>query len=138
MKTVMCFGTFDILHLGHLYYFEHAKKYGDYLIVVIARDKTKQQQQKETVFSEKERLKLIKCLRMVNEAVLGNIDDHLRIILERKPDVLCLGYDHPISEKELQQRLRQRGLTPRIVRIKAYSPHSQKSGKIKQFLLRKI
>lgn len=134
----MCFGTFDILHLGHLHYFEQAKKYGNHLIVVIARDKTKQAQRKETVFSERERLQLIQSLRMVDEAVLGNVDDHLKIILEKKPDVLCLGYDQVISEKELQQRLRQRGLTPRIVRIKAYSSHSQKSGKIKQFLLQKI
>ncbi len=138
MKTVMCFGTFDILHLGHLYYFEQAKEYGNYLIVVIARDKTKQAQQKKTVFSEKERLQLIQSLRIVDEAVLGNVDDHHKIILEKNPDVLCLGYDHTISKKELQQKLRQRGLTPKIVRIKAYSPQSQKSGKIKQFLLKKI
>ncbi|HLC71304.1 MAG TPA: adenylyltransferase/cytidyltransferase family protein, partial [Candidatus Nanoarchaeia archaeon] len=38
MKTVMCFGTFDILHPGHLHYLQQAKKYGDYLMVVIARD----------------------------------------------------------------------------------------------------
>ncbi|MBI2582387.1 adenylyltransferase/cytidyltransferase family protein, partial [Candidatus Woesearchaeota archaeon] len=31
MKKVMCFGTFDLLHLGHLNYFQQAKKYGDYL-----------------------------------------------------------------------------------------------------------
>ncbi|MCD4694128.1 adenylyltransferase/cytidyltransferase family protein, partial [bacterium] len=38
MIKVMCFGTFDNLHLGHLFYLKEAKKFGDYLVVVIARD----------------------------------------------------------------------------------------------------
>ena len=39
MKKVMCFGTFDKLHPGHLSYLEQAKEYGEYLVVVVARDK---------------------------------------------------------------------------------------------------
>ena len=35
MKRVICFGTFDHLHPGHLNYFQQAKELGDYLIVVI-------------------------------------------------------------------------------------------------------
>ena len=138
MKTVMCFGTFDILHLGHLYYFEQAKKYGDYLVVVIARDKTKQKQKKEILFSERERLKLVQSLKLVDEAVLGNVDDHLKVIVEKKPDVLCLGYDQAVSEKELQQKLHSLNLNPAIVRIKPYPDKSQKSGKIRTYLFRKI
>ena len=33
-------GTFDLVHAGHVSYLEQAKKYGDYLIVVVARDET--------------------------------------------------------------------------------------------------
>ena len=40
MKTVMCAGTFDTIHPGHLYFLSEAKKYGDKLIVVVARDET--------------------------------------------------------------------------------------------------
>lgn len=39
-KIVMAFGTFDVFHPGHEYYLTQAKKYGDILIVVVARDKT--------------------------------------------------------------------------------------------------
>ena len=39
-KIVMTFGTFDHLHPGHIYYLSEARKYGDYLITVVARDKT--------------------------------------------------------------------------------------------------
>jgi len=131
MKTVMCFGTFDLLHLGHLNYFQQAKKHGDYLMVVIARDKTKQMQKKEIIFSENERLELVKGLRVVDEAVLGYPEDHFRIIEEKKPDVIFLGYDHKIDEKILAAKLKERGLQPEIKRSKPF-----KLGKHKSTLLR--
>src|SRR3989344_7506674 len=131
MKTVMCFGTFDLLHLGHLNYFQQAKKHGDYLIVIIARDKTKQVQKKEIIFSEKERLELVRNLQVVDEAVLGYPEDHFRIIQEKKPDAIFLGYDHNIDEKELAAKLKERGLEPEIKRGKPY-----KLGKHKTTLLR--
>lgn len=134
----MCFGTFDILHLGHLYYFEQARKYGDYLIIVIARDKTKQKQKKRIIFSERERLRMAQSLKIVDEAVLGNVDDHLKIVLEKKPAVLCLGYDQKVSEKWLKQKLAENNFYPKIMRIKAYQPRRHKSGKIKKNLLAKI
>lgn len=127
----MCFGTFDLLHLGHLHYFQQAKKHGNYLIVVIARDKTKKMQKKEIIFSEKERLKLVQNLREVNEAVLGYPEDHFRIIQEKKPDIIFLGYDHKVQEKELAKKLKERGLHPIIKRAKPF-----KVGKHKSTLLR--
>ena len=135
MKTVMCFGTFDLLHLGHLSYFTQAKKYGDHLIVVISCDYTKNKEKKKTIFNEKERVKLIQSLKIVDEAVLGYPQDHLRIIEEKKPNIIMLGYDHPIAEKELAQRLAKRCLFPTIRRAKAYKTQSQKSGTIKQKIL---
>ena len=38
MKKVIAFGSFDILHKGHEAYLKEAKSYGDYLVVVVARD----------------------------------------------------------------------------------------------------
>lgn len=130
----MCFGTFDILHLGHIHYLEQAKKYGDYLIVVIARDKTKEKQKKKTIFNEQERRDLVEQLRVVDEAVLGYPDNHLKVILEKRPDVLCLGYDHSIKEKELKQKLQVLGLNTVVVRAKPLRPQKYKGGKVKQKL----
>lgn len=127
----MCFGTFDLLHLGHLNYFQQAKKHGDYLIVIIARDKTKQMQKKEIIFSEKERLELVKNLQIVDEAVLGYPDNHFRVIEEKRPDVIFLGYDHKVDEKVLAKKLQELGLKPKILRAKPF-----KVGKHKSTLLR--
>jgi FAD synthetase len=135
MKKVMCFGTFDLLHLGHLNYFKQAKQLGDYLIVVIARDKTKQDQQKKTVFTEDERLELIGSLNIVDEVVLGYKDNHFRIIKEKNPAIICLGYDHPITELEIQEKLFTLKLNPIVVRAKSFHPENQKSSRIKELIL---
>ena len=108
MKKVMCFGTFDLLHLGHLNYFKQAKKFGDYLIVVIARDQTKHD--KKPFFTENERLELVKSLELVDEAVLGDLKDHFKVIKERKPDLLCLGYD-----QQYGQKLKELGIENKII-----------------------
>ena len=136
MKKVMCFGTFDLLHLGHLHYFKEAKKNGDYLIVVIARDVTKKKQKKEILFSEKERLELIQNLSLVDEAVLGYPDDHYRIIEEKKPHVLCLGYDQRIDEKKLAEALAKRGLFPLIKRISPYRTKKHKTSLLRERVLK--
>tara|TARA_Y100000310_G_scaffold89923_1_gene87056 strand:+ start:20002 stop:20415 length:414 start_codon:yes stop_codon:yes gene_type:complete len=135
MTKVMCFGTFDLLHLGHLDYFKQAKKFGDYLIVVIARDKTKLLQNKESVFSEEERKELIDALMIVDEVILGNEKDHFKVIEEHQPDVLCLGYDQKMDETILKERLRERDLHPEIKRMQPYQDRKHKSTKIKQKVL---
>ncbi len=132
MKTVMCFGTFDILHLGHLSYLQQARKHGDYLIIVIARDKTKKRMKKEVVFPENERLELVRSLRPVDEAVLGDKSDHLKIIEKKKPDVICLGYDHNVDIKILKNILAEKKLFPKIIRMKAYQSWKLKSSLLKE------
>ena len=78
MTTVICFGTFDHLHQGHLNYFLQAKELGDYLIVVVARDKNTN---KETTYNENQRLKEVKQQQIVDEAVLGDLEDKYKIII---------------------------------------------------------
>ena len=129
MKKVMCFGTFDLLHLGHLNYFQQAKKYGDNLIVIIARDSNTKN---GTIFTEQERKELIESLEIVDEVVLGNKENKLKIIKTINPDVICLGYDHLIKEDELKQ------LFPKIkiIRAKPYQTNNHKSSKLKEKILR--
>jgi FAD synthetase len=132
-KKVMCFGTFDILHPGHLNYFQQAKKYGDYLIVVIARDKTKKLQNRQTIFNEKERVQIIQNLKLVDEAVLGSLNNKLKVINDKKPDILCLGYDQEINKDKLKQGLAKSNLFPIIKRLKPYKEHKYKSSLLKKF-----
>ena len=68
MVTVMATGTFDILHLGHIYFLKEAKKLGDKLVVIVATDSTVRRLKHEPVTSENIRLSLIKELKIVDEA----------------------------------------------------------------------
>src|SRR3989338_761622 len=131
MKTIMCAGTFDIIHPGHLYYLSEAKKYGDKLIVVVARDETSRSfKGKKPVHNEKERLEAVRMLKIVDEAVLGNQGDIFNIIEQIKPDVICLGYDQKVQKQELEAELKKRGLKAEVISIGAYMQHVYKSSKL--------
>jgi FAD synthetase len=88
MVKVMATGTFDLLHMGHIYYLKEAKKHGDKLAVVIATDSTVRKLKHEPVNPQEIRLNLIKELKIVDEAYLGHENDMYKIVEEIKPDVL--------------------------------------------------
>jgi FAD synthetase len=118
IKKVVVVGTFDILHLGHLWLLNKAKEFGDWLTVVVARDESALQLKgRKPVFPEEERLELLKNLKVVDEAVLGYRGDRLKIIKELKPDVLILGPD-PWDKKEVERQLKKKGLEVNLVKIR--------------------
>ena len=130
----MAFGSFDILHEGHKHYLKEAKSYGDYLIVVVARDENiiKFKGRKPRI-DENHRLNKIKKLDFVDEAVLGDKDDILKVLDEFKPDVICLGYDQKtINEGKLRLELKKRNLKAEVIRAKPYKEHVYKSSKLRQ------
>jgi len=132
MKTVMASGSFDLLHPGHLYYLEQAKKHGDRLVVVVARDSNIERfKKKKPKFSEEERLEHVKVLPIVDEAMLGHVGNIFDIISEIKPDVICLGYDQKLEAKKLKEELEKRDLKAEVVRVSAFKPEIYKSSKLK-------
>ena len=139
MKKVMVFGTFDIVHLGHLNLFKQAKKLGDYLVVVVGRDITSKKIKKSTlVHNEKERLEFLKNIKLVDQAVLGNKIDYYKIIKTEKPDVIALGYDQQNFIDKLEEKIKEFRLNTKVVRLKSYKPEKHKSGEIRKKLLNKM
>ncbi|MDH7517483.1 MAG: FAD synthase [Candidatus Thermoplasmatota archaeon] len=120
MVKVMATGTFDLLHMGHIYYLREAKKLGDKLVVIVARDSTVRKLKHEPVTPEEMRLNLIKELRMVDEAMLGHEDDMYEVVKEVKPDIIALGYDQIHDEKSIEQELKKRKLNAKVVRLPKY------------------
>jgi len=120
----MLFGTFDILHPGHEYVFKQARRYGDHLTVVIARDATVLKIKKHCpVNSEKERVKNLKKTGLVNKVVLGNLGDKLVVVKKAKPNIIVLGYD----QNNFIDELRAEFPKIKIVRLKSYYPKKYKS-----------
>jgi FAD synthetase len=121
MVKVMATGTFDLLHMGHIYYLKEAKKLGDKLVVVVARDSTVRKLKHEPITPEEMRLDIIKELKIVDEVVLGHEDDMYATVKEIKPDIIALGYDQVHDEKKIEQELKKRKLAARVVRLPKYS-----------------
>ena len=131
MKLVMCAGTFDIVHPGHLYFFSEAKKLGDKLIVVVARDETSERMKgKKPIHNEKERLEAVRSLEIVNQALLGRSGSIFDIVEEIKPNIICLGYDQKVLKQDLEDELKKRNIKADVVRIGSCMPHLYKSSKI--------
>lgn len=132
MKKVMAFGTFDNVHLGHIFFLKKAKKLGDYLIVVIARDKTVAiVKKKSSRHSENDRLKSINDLGIADSVVLGSLTNKFELLLAENPDVLALGYDQSFFTQQLKKILPN---TTSIVRIDSFKPEIYKSSKLAKLI----
>jgi len=128
MVKVMATGTFDLLHMGHIYYLKEAKKLGDKLVVVVATDSTVRRLKHEPVNPEATRLNLIKELEVVDEAYLGYEEDIYEIVEEIKPDIIALGYDQTHNEKDIISDLKKRKINAKVVRLSEYKQGSDLEG----------
>jgi choline-phosphate cytidylyltransferase len=134
MKKVLVFGTFDIFHEGHRNFLKQAREYGDFLRVVVARDKTVSFVKKhETKDNEQIRKRNIEESGLADNVVLGSLGDKYEVIKEFQPDVICLGYDQEFFIEKLQEKLLEFGLEKtEIVRLKPYKPELYKSSLLRK------
>lgn len=119
----MVFGTFDMIHDGHLNFFAQARNLATnpFLIVSIARDKNVLRiKDKLPVNNELNRLKQVKKVSSVDKVILGGVRNYLSHILKEKPNIIALGYDQYAYVKGLRSDLKREGLSPRILRLKPY------------------
>lgn len=95
MKKVITYGTFDLLHAGHINLLMRAKELGDYLIVVVSTDEFNwNEKQKRCYFSYEERKKLVEAVRYVDLVLPEeNWEQKLSDIKEYKVDTFVMGDD---------------------------------------------
>ncbi len=128
MRKVIAFGTFDYVHAGHIHFLKQAKRLGDHLTVVIARDLTaKKVKGKKPSQTDTARLAVVKSLRIVDDVLLGSKEDVYAPLKKVRPNVVALGYDQTSFTEQLPAKIKGLGLKTKIVRIKSYKPKLQKS-----------
>ena len=97
-KPVIVFtnGCFDIIHSGHLDLLKEAKSYGDKLIVGLNSDKSisKLKGPDRPIISQSERKKILSALKFVDEVVIFNEENPLKLIKKLKPNILVKGADY--------------------------------------------
>lgn len=101
-KKVFVSGCYDMLHSGHVAFFKSAAQYGD-LYVGIGSDETiLHYKNRKTVYSEKERLYMVKAIRYVTDAYInagGGIMDFVPTLDIVKPDIFVVNTDGGSEEK---------------------------------------
>jgi len=131
-KQVMVFGTFDVFHKGHASFLKQAKKYGDYLIAVVARDKTVAKIKKQKPKNEEQKRKRILAnSQLADKIILGSLNDKYAVIKKYRPDIICLGYDQKAYVDKLKDKLQEFNLkSTKIIRLKSFHPEKYKSSKL--------
>lgn len=128
MKKVMAFGTFDIIHPGHIHMLKEAKAYGDYLVVILSRDETVcELKGKQPRHGEEERLKNLENLKIADKIRLGCLDNKHQVLKDENPDIVALGYDQKFFIDDLEDAVEDH---VQIVRLSPYMPDIYKSSKI--------
>ncbi|RLF23931.1 MAG: DUF357 domain-containing protein [Thermoprotei archaeon] len=116
---VLVAGTFDIIHPGHIFLFKKAWSLGK-VCVVVARDvNVKRFKGRRPIVPEKQRLEVVKAIRWVDEAILGDEKDIIKSVERLRPDIILLGPDQPLDEEKLYAELKKRGLDYiKVIRLK--------------------
>ena len=95
MRKVITYGTFDLLHAGHINLLRRAQDVGDYLIGVVSTDEFNwNEKQKKCYFSYEERKKLVEAVRYVDLVIPEeNWDQKISDVKEYHVDTFVMGDD---------------------------------------------
>lgn len=95
MKKVITYGTFDLLHYGHVNLLQRAKALGDYLVVALSTDEFNwNEKQKKCYFSYDERKRLLEAVRYVDLVIPENSwEQKSSDVVEYHIDTFVMGDD---------------------------------------------
>lgn len=104
-RTVIIFGVFDGVHEGHLDFIHQAKKEGDQLVAIVARDEVVEKLKgKRPINDEAMRIKALLDVDDVDLVYLGDKNEGTyNIVKEVKPSIIYLGYDQTDLSEDLKK-----------------------------------
>lgn len=102
-KVALVIGVFDLFHRGHLELLRRAMSFGDKLIVVVNGDEFTSGYKRRPIFSEEDRLEIVKSIKGVDVAVLSNSPDAKPVIERYGVNVIIHGddWDHDSYLKQI-------------------------------------
>lgn len=104
MKKVITYGTFDLLHKGHINILRRAKELGDYLVVAISSDEFNAIKNKQAYYAFEDRKFILEAVKYVDEVIR---EDHWEQkkddIINHNIDVFVMGDDWEGKFDELSE-----------------------------------
>ena len=104
-RIVLCHGVFDLVHLGHIEHFKSAKKFGDFLIVSITKDKFIKKGPGRPLFNEQQRMEYLNNIKIIDQVILSNSESSLEVINFVKPDFYIKGPDYKDNFKDKTKKI---------------------------------
>ncbi len=100
MKRILTYGTFDLLHYGHIRILKRAKELGDYLVVALSTDEFNAIKGKKAYHNYETRKKMLEAIRYVDLVIPENEwEQKLQDVKDYKIDVVVMGDDWAGSDK---------------------------------------
>lgn len=94
MKRILTYGTFDILHYGHVNLLKRARALGDYLIVALSTDEFNKIKNKKSYYTYDQRKMILEACRYVDLIILeNNWEQKIEDITKYQADVFVMGDD---------------------------------------------
>lgn len=94
MKRIITYGTFDVLHYGHINLLKRAKALGDYLIVALSTDSFNKTKNKTSYYTYEQRKMILEACRYVDLVIPENSwEQKIEDIQTYKADVFVMGDD---------------------------------------------
>lgn len=94
LKKVITYGTFDLIHSGHINLLRRAKEMGDYLIVAISTDKFNAIKNKQAYHTFGDRKMILEAIRYVDEVILEKTwDQKINDVKKHQIDIFVMGDD---------------------------------------------
>lgn len=122
ITRVAVWGTFDLLHEGHINFLKEAARLGDLYVIIMTDKITKKNKGYIPNHNEQYRKKIILNIPYVKNCYIDSIDKGLKSILHIRPDIFCFGYDQKtIWEKKLMVLANNYRLKIRFRRLYKYA-----------------
>ena len=100
MKRVLTYGTYDLLHYGHVRLLKRAKQLGDYLIVAVSTDEFNAIKNKKAYHSYEERKEMLEAIRYVDLVIPEeNWEQKIDDVKKYEVDIVTMGSDWAGNEK---------------------------------------
>ena len=100
MKRILTYGTFDLLHYGHIEILRRAKALGDYLVVAVSTDEFNEIKGKKAYHNYETRKKMLEAIRYVDLVIPEeNWEQKINDVKDYKIDVVVMGSDWENSDR---------------------------------------